>query len=115
MPSLEYDTDFTIGFEAADTWAMSRTRVDDDKGPTRPINFNARRRNDPDQAIIDGPVELATIKNKLSLVIQDVRGGLRHLFAVLISALTHHIPKQNTALGGVDRVLHRGRKHAKRR
>jgi hypothetical protein len=37
-----------------------------------------------------------------------MRSGFGHMLAVLISALTHHIPKQDAALGGVDHVLHGG-------
>jgi hypothetical protein len=34
--------------------------------------------------------------------------GLGHVFTVLLAALTHDIPKEDAALGGVNQVFPRG-------
>jgi hypothetical protein len=115
MAGLQRNADFTVGFETTNARAVPGARVHDNEGPQLRIDLNACGRNNPHETIVHGPLERTSVDDRLNFVIEHMRSGLRHVFAVLVSALTHHIPKQNAALGGVDRVLHRGRKYAKRR
>src|SRR6516164_1446468 len=45
MPGLECNADFAVGLEASNAGAVPGARVDDDEGPARRVEFDARRRN----------------------------------------------------------------------
>ena len=47
------DADLAVGLEAANTGAVSRARIDDDKRPSRRIDLDTRRRHNPHQSIVD--------------------------------------------------------------
>ena len=115
MPGLERDADLAVGLEAADPGAVPGARIDDDERPAFRIDLDARRRNDADERIVDRPRERAAVDDELDLVVEHVRRGLGEVLAVLIAALAHDIPEQDTALRGVDHVIDSGGKHAKGR
>ena len=114
MAGLHRNADFAVGFEAANTGTMPGTRVYDDERPQFRIDLNACRRSDAHKKIIHRPFKRAAIDDQFRFIVEHVWNSFGQVFAVLIAALTHHIPKQNAALGGIDHVLHRRRKHAKR-
>ena len=113
MPSLHCDADFAVGLEPADARTVPGTRIHDNERPKLRIDRHACGRDDAHEAVVDRAVELAPVDDELDFVIEHMRSGFRQMFAVLISALTHHVPKQDGALGGVGHVLHRRREHAK--
>ena len=114
MTGLQRNADFTVGFETTNTRAMPGARVHDNEGSQLRIDFNACGRDNPHEAIVYRTIERTSVDDQLNFVVEHMRSSLRHVFAILVSALTHHIPEQNSALGSVDRVFHRGRKHANR-
>ena len=115
MAGLHRNADFTVGLEAANTGTVPGTRVYDDERPQFRIDLNARGRSDAHKKIIHRPFKRAAIDDQFRFIVEHVWNSFGQVFAVLIAALTHHIPKQNAALGGIDHVLHRRRKYAKRR
>ena len=115
MTGLECNADLTVGLEAANARTVAGARIDDDKRPQLRIDVDAVGRDDPHKSIIYGPVQLAAVHNQLDLVVEYVRRVFGHVLAILISALTQHIPKQYAALGGIDPVLHCRGKYRKRR
>ena len=115
MSGLHRNADFTVGFEAANTRTVPGARVYDDERPQFRIDLNACRRSDAHKKIIHRPFKRAAIDDQFRFIVEHVWSSFGQVFAVLIAALTHHVPKQNAALGGIDHVLHRRRKHAKRR
>src|SRR5262249_40957427 len=73
------------------------------------------RRNHPHQRIIDRMLEPAAVNEQLDLVVEHMGRRLRHVLAVLIAALTHDVPEQDTALRGIDHVVDGRSKGAKQR
>ena len=114
MPGFERDADFAVGLEPADAGAVAGARIDDDERPPRRIEFDARRRNDPHQAVVDRTIELSAVHDELDLVVEHMRSGLGHVLAILIAALAHYVPEQHAALRRIDHVFHGRREHAKR-
>src|SRR5262249_18283805 len=99
---LECDTNLAVGLETPYAGSVPGTRIDDNKGPASWIDFNILRRYDPDEAIVDRTIERPSVDNKFHLEIQHVGRGLGEMFAILIAALAHHIPKQNASLRCID-------------
>src|SRR6516165_11766817 len=58
VPCLHRYADFAVRLEAADPRTVSGARVDDDKWPPLHIDFDALRRNDAHQRVVDRLVEL---------------------------------------------------------
>ena len=106
VAGFECNTDLAVGLEAANTGTVAGSRIDDDKWPQLRIDVDAVGWNDAHKGIIYGPIQLAAVHDQFDLVVEHVRRAFGHVLAILISALTQHIPKQHAALGGVDRVPH---------
>ena len=115
MAGLERHADFAVGLEAADARTMSGARVDNNERPPLRIDFDACRRDDPHEDIIDGPVKRPAIDHELHLIVEHMRNRLGQMLAVLVAALPHDIPEQNAPLSGIDHVIHGRGEHAKRR
>ena len=115
MTGLECNADLAVGLEAANARTVAGARIDDDKRPQLRIDVDAVGRDDPHKSIIYGPLQLTAVHNQFDLVVEHVRRVFGHVLAILISALTQHIPEQHAALGGIDPVLHCGGKYRKRR
>ena len=79
-------------------------------GRRRRIDLDSLRRHDPDERIVDRPLEGAAVDDELRLIIEHVRGRLGQMLAILVSALSHHVPEQDGALRRVGHVLDGGRK-----
>src|SRR5262249_51995087 len=114
MTCLERHADFAVGLEAADAWAVSGTRVYNDEGPPRRIDLNTLRRNDPNEGIVDGPIECAAVRNEVNPIVKNMRGSLGQVLAILVATLTHDVPEQDAALRRVGHVLSDWSKQAKR-
>src|SRR5262245_48300704 len=108
MPGFERNANLAVGLEPADAGAVACARIDDHKRPERGIELYTPGRDDPCQAVIDRPIQLPTIDYELNLVIEDMRGGLLEVLAILKPALSHDVPEQDGSLRGVDHVLDRG-------
>ena len=115
MPRLERHADLAVGLEAADARAMPGARVDDDERPPRRIELDGRRRDHFHESIVDRPIKRPAVDEELDLIVEHVRSGLGQVLAVLVAAVTHHIPEQHAALRGIHHVLHGGGKHSERR
>jgi hypothetical protein len=87
---------------------VAGARIDNNEGALLRIDLYALRWDDADQRIVDGPGEGTPVDQKLDRVLEDVRGGLGHVLAILIAALAHDVPEQKRALGGVGQVFGRG-------
>ncbi len=109
MAGLDCDADFAIGLEAANAGSVSGARVHDNEGAASRIYRGPGRRNDPHEYIIDGARERATIGDEFGLIFEHMRNRLGEVFAILISALTHHVQIQHAAFGGVDPIVKRSR------
>ncbi len=73
MAGLERDADLAVGLEAADARAMAGARIDDDERPAGRIDFDAFRRNDPDERVVDRPLERAAVDDEFHRVFEHVR------------------------------------------
>ena len=91
VPGFQRDADLAVGLEPADARAVTGAGVDDDEGPPRRIDLDARRRNHPREAIIDRPFEPAAVDDQLHLVVEHMRSGLGHVLAILVAALADHV------------------------
>ena len=103
--------DFAVGLETANAGTMAGAGIDDHEGAFPRVDSHALRRNDAHEPIVHRALEGSPVDDQLRLVIEHIRHSLGHMFAVLIAALAHHVPEQNRALGGVDRIVHRRAEH----
>ena len=61
VAGLERHANLAVGFEAPYARAMAGARIDDHERPAVWIDFDPLRRNDPDEGVIDWPLERAAI------------------------------------------------------
>src|SRR5215211_5527027 len=113
MAGLEHNADLAVGLEAADAGSMSGARIDDDERTAGRIDVDPFRRNDPDQNIIDRPLECAAVDDELCRVVEHVRSDLGQMLLVLIATLAQHVPEQDAALRRIDHVFDGGGERAK--
>jgi hypothetical protein len=102
MSGFERNTDLAVGLEAANARAVTCSRIDNHEGAESWIDFDALRRDDPHEAIINWPVELPAVHYEFDIVMKHVRDGLLQVLTVLITALAHYVPKQDAALSRID-------------
>ncbi len=94
---------------------MTGARIDDYEGAAGRIDFDTVRRHDPREGIVHGPLELPAIRHQLYMIMEYMRDSLLQVLAILITALAHHIPKQDAPLSRVDHVLDaRGQRRGRR-
>ena len=55
MSGLEGNADLAVGLEAADARPMSGARIDDDEGAAGRVDFDALRRDNADESVVDRP------------------------------------------------------------
>jgi hypothetical protein len=92
---------------------MAGTGVNDHEGSAHRIDFDTVGWDDPDQGIIYRLIQRAAVENEFRLETEYVRSDLSKMLHVLITALSHHVPKQDAALGGIDHVFDSGAEWAK--
>jgi hypothetical protein len=115
MPRFERDANLAVGLEPADAGAVPGAGVDDDEGPPRRIDLDACRRNHACEHVTDRPFERSAVHDELDFVFEHVRRGLGQMLAILVAALTHHVPEQDAALRGIDQEFHGRGEHCERR
>src|SRR5271157_3386221 len=92
-------------FHAANAGHLAGTRIENDEGTLVFVDGHAGRRDDPRQAIVDGPFQLPSVNQQLRLEIQHIRRLAGVLLEEVVAALAKHIDKQGGTLKRVDAVL----------
>jgi hypothetical protein len=108
MPGTQCDSDFAVSLEPADPGTMTGAWVNDNERPAGQINLDTFGRNNPDEYIVHWPLKGMTVYDNFERVVQDVRGLVGRVLAILIASFAQHVKEQNSALGRVDRVFDRG-------
>ncbi len=75
------------------------------KGRAVCTDFDAGRRHDANEAVIDRPVQLAAVDQQLALEFEDVRRGFGGMLAIGIAPLPQHVQEQHPTLRRVGRVF----------
>ena len=78
------------------------------KGRLFVVDGHAGRRDDPRQAIVDGPFQRPSVDQQLGIETEDMRHLASVLFEEVVAALAKHVDEQDRALKGVDAVLRHG-------
>src|SRR6516164_11423001 len=105
MARFQCDANLTIRLEAADPRTMAGARINHHKRTKIRINHNGFWRDNAHQTIIDRPVKLSPVEHKFGRKLEHVRYRVG-LLAKAVTTLAHGIPKEHTALGRIDGVLH---------
>jgi hypothetical protein len=108
MPLAQRHAHLRVILETADAGAMSAAGVDDHVGTALGIDRHARRRQDAQQRVIDGDIELAAIHHQLVLEVQQRGETLPLVFDEIVAALAQRVPEQHGSLRDVDGVLRAG-------
>ena len=101
----ESDPDFAVLLHAADAGTVAGSRIEDDERALHRINLDAGRRHDPEESVIDGPLEAAPVENGLKLEVQDVRRRPRKIFKMVVPAAAEHVEEQDRTLPGVNPIF----------
>ena len=97
MAGLQGNADFAVGLEAPDARAVPGARIDDRQtAAASDVDFDAFGRDHAHEHVVDRPLERAAVDHQFDRVIKHVRRGLGEVLAVLIAALSHHVPEQDT-------------------
>ena len=91
MAGSERQADLAVMLHAADAGPVSSPRVDDHEGALGWVGDRALRGDDPHQAVADGPLEAASVKDQLGIEIEDVGRFLLRLFTKVVAALAKHV------------------------
>ena len=105
MSGTHGDAEFTVGLETADARPVTRAGIDDNEWPFRLIDLDSFGCPDSGQKVVSRLVERAAIEDQIDIELEHVR--YRHLLlrVIVVAALAHHIPEQDSALHRVDHVL----------
>ncbi len=66
------------------------------------IDSHAVRRRDPQQRVVNGPLEGAAIENHVVVEVQDRLEPRPHKFHKVVPSLAQRVPEQNRALQEID-------------
>ena len=105
MTRRQRDADLAVVLHAADAWSVAGARIDDDDGRLGRIELHVVGWDDPDQGIVDGPLQRASVAHQLRLEVENVRSFLRAVLQVDVAAFPQNIQAQNGALPGVEPIL----------
>jgi hypothetical protein len=105
MAGCKDDPDLTVGLHAADARAMAGTRIEHDERPLSWVWLAPRRRQDVNEAVIDGALELAPAHHQFEFEVQDVRNLLGGTLVVVVAALAQDVEKKYRALPRVDPII----------
>ncbi len=105
MAGCKDDPDLTVGLHAADARAMPGARIEHDERPLSWVEFDPHRRQDANEAVIDGALELAPSHHQFEFEVQDVRNLLGGMFEVVVAALAQDVEEKDRALPRVDPII----------
>ena len=107
MSRLQCYADFALRLEAANARPVAGTRIDNDERPSAFVDVDCIRRCDANESVIDGPRQLASVHDQVTLEFQDVRCGSRCMFLVARGALPEAVQEEPPTLAGIDPVVER--------
>ncbi len=93
-----------VVLEAADAGAMAGAGIDDDIGAAAIVDRHAIGRDNFQQRVIDGPLELAPVQNGLVAKMQDRLEPLHGVFDKVVAPLPERVPEQDGTLHAVDGI-----------
>ena len=105
MTSLEGRADLTIGFEAANAWAVARAGIDHHERPLLGIGRRVGWRQDAYEAIVDRLRKVQPGHDDLGGEVEYVRRLLLQMLLVLVAALAANVGIQNGPLPGIHCIL----------
>ena len=110
MAAMQRDTDFGVGLEAADAWAMSGTRIDDHHGRPGGIQavFDAvvPGPRDAKERVVGRMLEAPGIEQRFVVEVQQRRLARALVGDHVVGPLAQCVPEQHRALEHVTRVAH---------
>ena len=80
---------------------MAGARIEHDERPFAPVGLNPGRRHDPDQHIVDRPLQRPAVDDQVGLEAEDVRRFAGGLPLIDVAALAQGVGDQQTALSRV--------------
>ena len=104
MPCLEDDADFALRLEPADARAMPGARIDDDERSLALIDFDAGRRQDAHEHVVNRTRQLAPVHDEFAAEFQNMGREFGGVFLVAFASLLHHVQKQKASLESVNAV-----------
>ena len=101
---VQGDADLAVGLEASDSGAVAGARIDDHIGALPIEHLHAFRRQDPQQEIVDGPSQTASVENDFRIIDEHGRRARGLVLLVVVGALPEDVERQHPALRRVDGV-----------
>jgi hypothetical protein len=86
MPSLECLADLAGLLEASDPRSLARAGIDDKDWALAVVHLDVRRRNDPEQRVVDRAGQRISAQHNLSVVDQNRGNPVRHHLFALVAA-----------------------------
>ena len=109
IPFMQGNTDFRIAFEAADTRALTGTRVDNDDRWFRRVEtiFDTvvAYTSDTEQRIVSRPFEPASIENKLVVEVKERRLAGTVVGQQIVGTLAQRVDEEDPALPEVALII----------
>src|ERR1035437_1852876 len=109
IPFMQGNTDFRIAFEAADTRALTGTRVDNDDRWFRRVEtiFDTvvAYTSDTEQRIVSRPFEPASIENKLVVEVKERRLAGTLVGQQIVGTLAQRVDEEDPALPEVALII----------
>ena len=106
MAGAHRHAQFAVGLEAADARSVASARVHHHERAFFRVDYDAFRRLDPNQPVIDRTLQGPAVQHQLVFETEHVRHRLGFLCVVLVTALAQHVPEQDGALPAVNPVIH---------
>ena len=100
--------DLAVRLEASNPRAMSGAGVDDDERTLVIVDLDAVGGQDPNETVIDRPLQFMPVHDQLKIVVKHVLNRLRRVLEILVAALPHDVPEEDVALPTVGGVVQEG-------
>ena len=107
MPCLEDYADLALRLEPADARSVPRARVDDDERSLARIDFDAGRRCNAHEHVVDRTLEIAPVHDEFAAEFQNMRRDFGCVFLVALAALLKHVEEEYAALPCVGPIFAR--------
>ena len=98
MTGFHRDANFAIGLEAAYSRSVSGAWIDDHERPLQRIRRGLFRREDPNQKVVDWPLEGSPVNEQFCVILQDVRDNSGGMQTRLFLPSSHDIEIENASL-----------------